>query len=778
MATNLFDQMRSSYKQKWTDLSLAARWSVVGLVAVVLLGGVYLFGSGLAEPDTLLFSNEVAGQDLEQMQQAFRKAGLDQHVVESGRIKVPRDQQERYFAALADAEAHPREFGDDFDNAIAESSFWETREQRQVRLRVARQRVLSRIVATMKGIDRAYVIFDEGEPDGLHRRSQFKGSVSAQAVGDEPLSVRQVIAMQNFVSGAIAGLEPNQVTVTDLATGQVYAAGQDAAGAASAHLERKITFERQWTQKIKQGLGWVPDLRVSVDVTVQRQSADKSATANLEDWIPTDVKVALSVPVSYLKKIWLTRAPSPGQEPAPPTPAQVDALGNEIAAKLKSYVVNQIPQTNGSLCEVHFFDVLPEHEFAAAMPSAPISTTLWENYRWAVLAIGVMAIVGWLSLYRRKEAIAGLNTPQELDHVSTEAPPSNRPDTESQFAAATQESDKQAHATPSLPSASQAELARASVSNTDGQMPTRLVPRGYVTGLELNDWTGFQFAPEPGAQEPAVVKLPESDRLKMLEDLDARDLAPMLAGENAQVVAIVFSHLDPAQAADVLKRLPVGLRVEVVRRLSNLDELSDDVVQEIEDGLETWLADQLKRTKRRNAGIRAVSSILEVASGDVRRDIFDQLRREDAALTLELQGNAQCEHRTPNIERPTSKDQKQVRDRSESHGEQNEDNPEPVMTFEDVIRLDDLTLRTVVAAADPQVAILALAGATSDVVERLVKQMKPREADRLRGALSNLGPTRLRDVETSQQSLVNLASRLDADGKIKLRAKRPLRLSV
>ena len=91
------------------------------------------------------------------------------------------------------------------------------------------------------------------------------------------------------------------------------------------------------------------------------------------------------------------------------------------------------------------------------------------------------------------------------------------------------------------------------------------------------------------------------------------------------------------------------------------------------------------------------------------------------------------------------------------------------MTFEDVIRLDDATLRTVVAAADPQIAILALAGATGDVVDRLIKQMKPREADRLRGALNNLGPTRLRDVETSQRSLADIASRLDADGKINLR---------
>ncbi|MFP6611187.1 MAG: FliG C-terminal domain-containing protein [Pirellulales bacterium] len=776
MAINVLDQFRANLVRWWADLSSASRWTVAGLITIVLFGGVYLFGSGLNEPDTFLFSHDVTMKDLERMQEAFRKAGLDQHVVASGRIKVPRDQQERYYAALADAEAHPREFDDDFDKVIAESSFWETREQRQARLRVARQRVLSRIVATMKGIARAYVLFDEGAAAGLRRKPQLKGSVSAKAVDDEPLSVRQVIAMRNFVSGAIAGLEPNQVTVTDLSTGQVYAAGQDAAGAPTAHLERKVTFERQWTQKIKQGLDWVPDLRVSVDVTVQRQVEDDSASMKLEDWVPTDVKVALSVPVSYLEKVWRTRTRVPGQKPTLPTVVQVDALGKEIVTKLRNYVLNQIPQTHGSQCEVQFFDVLAEHEAAGKMSEASTATTMWESYRWVLLAIAAMAIVVWLNFYRHRELGPGEVSQQFLDHVAATDQASDPAETERKQLAATASrgSDNEPNAAHVAALADSIEIERVVAERADPQMPTRLVPRGYVTGLELNDWTGFQISSSPNTAESEAAKSADRDRLKMLEHLDARDLAQMLADETAQVVAIVFSHLDPVQAADVLKRLPEVMRVEVVRKLSNLDQLSDDVVREIEEGLESWLADQLKRTQRRNAGIRAVSSILEASSGDVKRDIFEQLRRKDAQLTLELQGDAGREVFSSQMNRSTTNRARETSGQSASPNPTSGEKPGTSMTFEDVIRLDDATLRTVVAAANPQVAILALAGATGDVVERLIKQMKPREADRLRGALHNLGPTRLRDVETSQRSLADIASRLDADGKINLRGKRPL----
>jgi flagellar motor switch protein FliG len=305
--------------------------------------------------------------------------------------------------------------------------------------------------------------------------------------------------------------------------------------------------------------------------------------------------------------------------------------------------------------------------------------------------------------------------------------------------------------------------------------PKRLVPRGYVAGLELNDWTGFQMTTddEPAAAaHPPAATAKQKKRLKLLEDIEASDLAQMLAGESAQVVAVVFSHLDSRQAADVLKELPPALRLEVVRRLSNLDQMTDEVVKEIEDGLQSRLADQIHRTRRRNAGIRAVSNILDAASGDLKNDILGQLRREDVALSRKLQGDSHPPEKQPLEKQPTITPRRREPSKTERA------TPEPVITFEDVIHLDDDTLRTVLGAADPQVAILALAGATNEVVDRLIQSMKPQEAERLRGALTNLGPTRLRDVEASQKSLVDVASSLDADGRINLRAKRPLRLSA
>src|SRR6185295_119982 len=65
------------------------------------------------------------------------------------------------------------------------------------------------------------------------------------------------------------------------------------------------------------------------------------------------------------------------------------------------------------------------------------------------------------------------------------------------------------------------------------------------------------------------------------------------------------------------------------------------------------------------------------------------------------------------------------------------------LTFEDLIHFDDAALRNVFAAADPEVALLALTGAEPRLIARILRKLQPREAAALRHRLEHPGPLRL-----------------------------------
>ncbi|NIL96996.1 MAG: hypothetical protein GTO76_05525 [Planctomycetales bacterium] len=213
-----------------------------------------------------------------------------------------------------------------------------------------------------------------------------------------------------------------------------------------------------------------------------------------------------------------------------------------------------------------------------------------------------------------------------------------------------------------------------------------------------------------------------------MNEASAVELARFLEQESSQVVAVVFSRLDPTVAAEVLKRLPETLQVDVVQRLKSLDEISEEVTREIEESLQVWFADQMRRSQRRNAGQKAVQQILNIAGHKTRRRIE---QRVHAA-----------------VPRPTEPPAKRTTD---SH-------VAPLAcSFQTVLEMDDGALSQVFSAADPRDAVLALAGSERQFIDRVLRNLKPRDADRLRKAFQGLDASQLNDVAGSQQKIAELA---------------------
>ncbi len=273
----------------------------------------------------------------------------------------------------------------------------------------------------------------------------------------------------------------------------------------------------------------------------------------------------------------------------------------------------------------------------------------------------------------------------------------------------------------------------------------------HLAGIELDGSLAGRFArPQPKPVEAARV----ASALDGLEHLDCGALVPLLEQEHPQTIAVAVSHLPHVKAAELLAALPAGLQAEVLQRLTHLDELDPESLHEVERQLERWIAQQSRSRAVRSAGLSAVAEILRAASPQAREKLVTNLRRRDGLLADRLA------ERRPGASYPN---QPELVD-------------EPVvqtLPFEHLLQLDEASLAHLLRTAEPELVVLALAGADPARLERFLRPLEPHEAAALRRDLQQLGPTRLSDVEAAQHELALLGGQLLNQRRLRTRPTHP-----
>jgi flagellar motor switch protein FliG len=289
--------------------------------------------------------------------------------------------------------------------------------------------------------------------------------------------------------------------------------------------------------------------------------------------------------------------------------------------------------------------------------------------------------------------------------------------------------------------------------------PTDERPEEYPPGVELDAGTAPQEwsvarklavppTPFPSSQSSRSLPAgggrvwhphipPTTPRpFRFLQDAEGEKLARVLAGERPQTIALVLSHLPPEQAGGVLARLHPALQVDVIHRLIDLEETDPEILHEVERALESRLSQQVHMQRRRVAGLKAVTGILEASGDQLAEQILDGLAAHDGPLAESLRL--------------------------------------PALSFDDLARLDDAGLAAVFQAAEPEMAMTALVGTPPELIERILRRFPAQEAKAVRSKLDHPGPIRLSDIEGARQQIADLGRRLARQGRIQLPDKIPL----
>ena len=248
----------------------AARITSTLLLALVVISLAYLFRFRVSSADAyLLAGHHFTSSQLARVESAFSQAGLNNYQLEGNRVRIPDNQRAQYVAALAEKNALPAGFFDHLDKMIGETSVWSTNKDREQNWKIARQKELSNILRNMSGIQDAVVVYDDIEGHGLTRKRIVTASVQIWPNPNNDLEETRVEIIRDLVASSIAGLSPENITVTDMEANRGFpggGSGGPAAALRSPYAVLKRHYESEWVRKIRKALDMVPGVVVEVNV--------------------------------------------------------------------------------------------------------------------------------------------------------------------------------------------------------------------------------------------------------------------------------------------------------------------------------------------------------------------------------------------------------------------------------------------------------------------------------------------------------------------------------
>ena len=219
-----------------------------------------------------------------------------------------------------------------------------------------------------------------------------------------------------------------------------------------------------------------------------------------------------------------------------------------------------------------------------------------------------------------------------------------------------------------------------------------------------------------------------SRTLEALELVDPRTLSNFLVNEHPQTIALILAHLDSHKKCDVLKELPEAIQTEVVLRIANLDYISPNLIAQVDEVLKQELATLGSIDTQQLGGVEPIAEMLNVMDKNSEQNIMARVEEKDPQLAEEIR--------------------------------------KLMFVFEDIIFIDDRGMQVLLKEVPNDKLVVALKTAPEEIKDKIFRNISKRAADLLKEDLEAMGPVRLSDVEAAQQEIVNVAKRLEAEGKI------------
>jgi flagellar motor switch protein FliG len=213
-----------------------------------------------------------------------------------------------------------------------------------------------------------------------------------------------------------------------------------------------------------------------------------------------------------------------------------------------------------------------------------------------------------------------------------------------------------------------------------------------------------------------------------LQKVDSQNLVTFIVDEHPQTIALILCHLPAAQAAEIISGLPTERQLSVIRRIATMGQTSPEIIDEVEQGLESRMSSVMSQQFEKAGGVPAVAQMLNVIDRATERGLLENLAQEDPELVDEIR--------------------------------------RLMFVFDDIAKLSGRDIQTLLKNVESSQWAMALKGSSADLQEKVLSNMSKRAADLLREEMQYLGRVRLSAVEEVQQQIVDIVRRLEDAGEI------------
>ncbi|SFN41942.1 flagellar motor switch protein FliG [Mycetocola miduiensis] len=219
---------------------------------------------------------------------------------------------------------------------------------------------------------------------------------------------------------------------------------------------------------------------------------------------------------------------------------------------------------------------------------------------------------------------------------------------------------------------------------------------------------------------------------EFLNTAEPSQIVSLLEGELPQTIALVLAHLSPGLASATMGGLSDSLRTDVAECIAAMGPAAPEAVRIVAGALRV-----------RSSGVVATRASADIVGGV--RPLLDIINQSDVATERALL--AGLEERDPELA---------------------EEIRALMLTFADIVKLEQRDVQMVLRGTDPTSLALAMKGAPAAVIETIRANLSERNRELLDDETANMGPVRVSQVDEARADIVRAIRDMEADGRIVL----------
>lgn len=215
---------------------------------------------------------------------------------------------------------------------------------------------------------------------------------------------------------------------------------------------------------------------------------------------------------------------------------------------------------------------------------------------------------------------------------------------------------------------------------------------------------------------------------EFIRKTDASQLLNFIQDEHPQTIALILSYLSAGQSSAIIGSLSPDKQADVAKRIAQMDRTSPDVIKEVERVLERKLSSLVNQDYTIVGGVDSIVSILNTVDRATSKHIMETLEIDEPELADEIR--------------------------------------KKMFVFEDILSLDDRAIQRILRDVDNNDLAIALKGSNEEVQTVIFNNLSKRLAAMIKEDMEFMGPVRMKDVEESQQKIVNIIRKLEDSAEI------------